>query len=139
MLALLESPLANCFTRQPPAGWRTSEICAGARVRRWWWCLRPKTIRAATARRRSHRRGGRGRIARRTARRDDGAIVSSGGRVLSVVGTGPDLAAARSAAYHILDSIKLPGGTFAATSDCSLRRARSTSSPDDARRWRPGD
>lgn len=47
-----------------------------------------------------------------TARRDDGAIVSSGGRVLSVVGTGPDLAAARSAAYHILDSIKLPGGHF---------------------------
>ena len=30
-----------------------------------------------------------------TARRDDGAIVSSGGRVLSVIGTGPDLAAAR--------------------------------------------
>ena len=30
-----------------------------------------------------------------TSRRDDGAIVSSGGRVLSVVGTGPDLAAAR--------------------------------------------
>ena len=28
-----------------------------------------------------------------TARRDDGAIVSSGGRVLSVVGTGADLAA----------------------------------------------
>ncbi|MGA9610930.1 MAG: phosphoribosylamine--glycine ligase, partial [Mycobacterium sp.] len=37
-----------------------------------------------------------------TARRDDGAIVSSGGRVLSVVGTGPDLAAARSAAYAII-------------------------------------
>ena len=35
-----------------------------------------------------------------TARRDDGAIVSSGGRVLSVVGTGADLAEARSAAYH---------------------------------------
>jgi phosphoribosylamine--glycine ligase len=30
-----------------------------------------------------------------TARRDDGAIVSCGGRVLSVVGTGSDLAAAR--------------------------------------------
>ena len=34
-----------------------------------------------------------------TARRDDGAVVSSGGRVLSVVGTGADLAAARDAAY----------------------------------------
>ena len=47
-----------------------------------------------------------------TARRDDGAVVSSGGRVLSVVGTGPDLAAARSAAYDILGSIKLPGSHF---------------------------
>jgi phosphoribosylamine---glycine ligase len=47
-----------------------------------------------------------------TARRDDGAIVSSGGRVLSVVGTGPDLAQARSAAYAILGSIRLPGSHF---------------------------
>ena len=47
-----------------------------------------------------------------TARGDDGAIVSSGGRVLSVVGTGPDLAAARSAAYEILGSIRLPGSHF---------------------------
>jgi len=49
-----------------------------------------------------------------TARREDGAIVSSGGRVLSVVGTGPDLAAARSAAYDIIGSIKLPGSHFRA-------------------------
>ncbi|MGB7142203.1 phosphoribosylamine--glycine ligase [Mycobacterium sp.] len=47
-----------------------------------------------------------------TARRDDGTVVSSGGRVLSVVGTGPDLVAARSAAYDILDSIRLPGSHF---------------------------
>ncbi|BBX94807.1 phosphoribosylamine--glycine ligase [Mycobacterium lacus] len=47
-----------------------------------------------------------------TARRDDGAIVSSGGRVLSVVGTGPDLSAARSRAYDILGSIRLPGSHF---------------------------
>ncbi|HET9877439.1 MAG TPA: phosphoribosylamine--glycine ligase [Mycobacterium sp.] len=47
-----------------------------------------------------------------TARRDDGAIVSCGGRVLSVVGTGADLTAARSAAYHLLDSIRLPGSHF---------------------------
>jgi phosphoribosylamine--glycine ligase len=47
-----------------------------------------------------------------TARRDDGVIVSSGGRVLSVVGTGADLAAARAAAYHTLSSIRLPGGHF---------------------------
>jgi phosphoribosylamine---glycine ligase len=47
-----------------------------------------------------------------TARRNDGAIVSSGGRVLSVVGTGTDLAAARAQAYDILSSIRLPGSHF---------------------------
>ncbi|HZC08831.1 MAG TPA: phosphoribosylamine--glycine ligase, partial [Mycobacterium sp.] len=49
-----------------------------------------------------------------TARRDDGAIVSSGGRVLSVVGTGADLSEARSSAYDILKSIRLPGSHFRA-------------------------
>lgn len=47
-----------------------------------------------------------------TARRDDGAIVSAGGRVLSVVGTGADLAEARAQAYEIVSAIKLPGGHF---------------------------
>lgn len=47
-----------------------------------------------------------------TVRRDDGAVVSSGGRVLSVVGTGPDLDAARDAAYRNLSSIHLPGSHF---------------------------
>jgi len=56
-----------------------------------------------------------------TARRDDGAIVSSGGRVLSVVGTGPDLVAAREAAYTLTKSIRLPGGHF--RSDIGLAAA----------------
>ena len=47
-----------------------------------------------------------------TSRRADGAIVSSGGRVLSVVGTGGDLAAARARAYEIIGAIRLPGGHF---------------------------
>ncbi len=47
-----------------------------------------------------------------TARRDDGEIVSSGGRVLSVVGTGADLTAARTNAYDIVRSIRLPGSHF---------------------------
>jgi phosphoribosylamine---glycine ligase len=47
-----------------------------------------------------------------TARNKDGAIVSSGGRVLSVVGTGGNLAAARSAAYEIVGAIRLPGSHF---------------------------
>jgi phosphoribosylamine--glycine ligase len=47
-----------------------------------------------------------------TARRDDGAVVSSGGRVLSVVGIGADLSAAREHAYEIIGSIRLPGSHF---------------------------
>ena len=47
-----------------------------------------------------------------TARRDDGALVSAGGRVLSVVGTGADLVAAREAAYATLAAIRLPGSHF---------------------------
>ena len=56
-----------------------------------------------------------------TARRDDGTIVSSGGRVLSVVGTGADLVAARAAAYRIVSSIRLPGSHF--RSDIALAAA----------------
>ena len=56
-----------------------------------------------------------------TVRRDDGAVVSSGGRVLSVVGTGADLAAARTKAYEILSSIRLPGSHF--RSDIALAAA----------------
>jgi phosphoribosylamine--glycine ligase len=44
-----------------------------------------------------------------TARRADGALVSSGGRVLSATATGPDLAAARAAAYALVEGITLDG------------------------------
>lgn len=47
-----------------------------------------------------------------TARRDDGTVVSSGGRVLSTVGTGADLAAARDSAYAVMGSVRLPGSHF---------------------------
>ncbi len=47
-----------------------------------------------------------------TTLRDDGAVVSAGGRVLSAVGTGADLTAARDCAYRTLASIHLPGGHF---------------------------
>ncbi|MGE0220449.1 phosphoribosylamine--glycine ligase [Mycolicibacterium sp.] len=56
-----------------------------------------------------------------TARRDDGAVVSSGGRVLSVVGLGPDLSAARQDAYTRISSIRLPGSHF--RSDIALAAA----------------
>ena len=52
-------------------------------------------------------------------RRRDGAVVSTGGRVLSVVGTGPDLAAARDDAYRRLAGIRLVGSHH--RSDIALR------------------
>ncbi|WP_020105138.1 phosphoribosylamine--glycine ligase [Nocardia sp. 348MFTsu5.1] len=42
----------------------------------------------------------------------DGAVVSNGGRVLSVVGVGADLAAARAQAYSRLGTVKLAGSHF---------------------------
>ncbi|GGL21970.1 phosphoribosylamine--glycine ligase [Nocardia jinanensis] len=47
-----------------------------------------------------------------TALRADGALISAGGRVLSIVGTGADLVAAREAAYDRLAGIKLTGGHY---------------------------
>jgi phosphoribosylamine---glycine ligase len=52
----------------------------------------------------------------------DGLVVSAGGRVLSVVGTGEDLRAARDAAYAGLAEISLAGGHF--RSDIALAAAQ---------------
>lgn len=57
-----------------------------------------------------------------TRRRADGAVVSAGGRVLSVVGTGADLAAARAQAYQRVTQIHLPGGHY--RTDIGLRATR---------------
>ena len=42
----------------------------------------------------------------------DGRLVSSGGRVLNVVGTGPDVTAARAAAYAAAARIRMRGGWY---------------------------
>jgi phosphoribosylamine---glycine ligase len=47
-----------------------------------------------------------------TAASADGQLVSSGGRVLNVVGTGQDLAEARCAAYTAAQKIKMRGGWY---------------------------
>jgi phosphoribosylamine--glycine ligase len=47
-----------------------------------------------------------------TARRDDGELVATGGRVLSATGTGRNLAAAREAAYALIEGITLAGGQY---------------------------
>jgi phosphoribosylamine--glycine ligase len=44
-----------------------------------------------------------------TARRDDGALVSAGGRVLCCTATGADLESARAAAYALVDGVGLAG------------------------------
>ena len=47
-----------------------------------------------------------------TVRGRDGRLVSAGGRVLNVVGTGPDLAAARAAAYQRAAGITMRGAWY---------------------------
>jgi len=47
-----------------------------------------------------------------TGRDATGRLVSTGGRVLSCVGVGPDLAAARAAAYALAGRVRLPGAHF---------------------------
>jgi phosphoribosylamine--glycine ligase len=42
----------------------------------------------------------------------DGRLISTGGRVLAVVGTGEDLGAARSQAYEGIAAIEFPGGFY---------------------------
>jgi phosphoribosylamine--glycine ligase len=59
-----------------------------------------------------------------TARREDGAVVSAGGRVLSAVGTGPDLTSARDQVYRTLAAIQLPGSHF--RTDIGLAAAEGT-------------
>jgi phosphoribosylamine--glycine ligase len=47
-----------------------------------------------------------------TRRRDDGAIVSSGGRVVSATAVGDTLAPARDRAYELVRAVHLPGGQY---------------------------
>ena len=49
---------------------------------------------------------------RRSGRRRSGSLVSAGGRVLNAVGSGPDIAAARAAAYALAATIELRGGWY---------------------------
>jgi phosphoribosylamine--glycine ligase len=64
----------------------------------------------------------RGVIHAGTARRADGVLVSAGGRVLSATAVGPDLAAARKAAYVLVDGITLDGSHY--RTDIALRAAQ---------------
>jgi phosphoribosylamine---glycine ligase len=57
-----------------------------------------------------------------TRRREDGAIVSAGGRVLSVVGSGASLPEARDEAYRKVAAVHLPGSHH--RTDIALRAVR---------------
>jgi phosphoribosylamine--glycine ligase len=57
-----------------------------------------------------------------TRRRDDGAVVSTGGRVLSVVGLGSDLEEARQDAYRKVENLHLAGAHY--RTDIALRASR---------------
>ncbi|MEU7802794.1 phosphoribosylamine--glycine ligase [Micromonospora arborensis] len=114
VLALLETPLGGLLhaaatgtlAEHPPLRWRdgsavtvvlaspgypaaprTGAVITGAD--------RPGIIHAGTARRAS-----------------DGALLSAGGRVLCGTATGPDLAAARDAAYALVDGVELAGSQY---------------------------
>jgi phosphoribosylamine--glycine ligase len=45
-----------------------------------------------------------------TARREDGALIATGGRVLGVAAAAPTLHEAQAAAYAAVDAIDWPGG-----------------------------
>jgi phosphoribosylamine--glycine ligase len=57
-----------------------------------------------------------------TLRRADGAVVSSGGRVVSATAVGDTLADARERAYALIDGLQLPGGHY--RTDIALRAVR---------------
>jgi phosphoribosylamine---glycine ligase len=61
-----------------------------------------------------------------TAMSAAGDLVSSGGRVLNVVGTGADLARARAAAYRAVEKIRMRGGWY--RQDIAERAAAAASS-----------
>jgi phosphoribosylamine--glycine ligase len=54
-----------------------------------------------------------------TRRRDDGAVVAAGGRVVSATAVGETLAAARERAYALVAGVELPGGQY--RTDIALR------------------
>jgi phosphoribosylamine--glycine ligase len=128
VLALLRTPLAGllmatatgALAQQPPLEWHPGAAVVVV-VAAEGYPGTPRTGDLITG------SAGRGVLHAGTRRRDDGAIVSAGGRVLSVVGTGVDLVAARKQAYQRVEQVHLPGGHF--RSDIGLSPTRR----DDAR------
>ena len=109
VLALLDTPLAGLLdwaARGGPAPtlvWRDAAAVTVVRAARGY----PGPPRTGDVLTGSEQEGV---IHAGTRRRDDGVIVSSGGRVLSITATGPTLGEARDAAYRLAATVDLPGG-----------------------------
>ncbi|GAB1643731.1 phosphoribosylamine--glycine ligase [Krasilnikovia sp. MM14-A1259] len=123
VLALLETPLAGLLhaaatgelAAHPPLRWRPGAAVTVVVASHNY----PGTPRTGDVIEGADRAGV---IHAGTARRADGALVSAGGRVLSVTATGADLAGARAAAYALVDGITLDGSHH--RTDIALRAAQ---------------
>jgi phosphoribosylamine--glycine ligase len=123
VLALLETPLAGVLHWSaiggptPTLQWREGSAVTVVRAASGY----PQAPRAGDVITGSQQEGV---IHAGTRVREDGAVVSSGGRVLSVTATGATLADAREAAYALAATVDLPGGHQ--RSDIALRAVNGT-------------
>jgi phosphoribosylamine--glycine ligase len=123
VLALLRTPLASLFhavaegrlAEQPPLEWEPGAAVTVV-VAAEGYPGRPRVDDVITGAE-SH-----GVLHSGTRRREDGAVLSAGGRVLSVVATGPDLDSARKIVYERVDGVHLLGSHH--RTDIALRASR---------------
>jgi phosphoribosylamine--glycine ligase len=113
VLALLDTPLAGVLLAaamgrlagEPPLRWRAGAAVTVV-IAAEGYPGRPRTGDVITGADTD------GVLHAGTRRRDDGIVVSAGGRVLAVVGHGDDLAAARADAYRRVAAVHLPGSHY---------------------------
>jgi phosphoribosylamine--glycine ligase len=123
VLALLDSPLGGLLhaaasgrlAQHPPLAWRDGYAVTVVRAAAGY----PGAARVGDVISGSEQDGV---IHAGTRRRDDGAVVSSGGRVLALTATAATLAAARDAAYALAATVDFEGGHQRA--DIASRAAR---------------
>jgi phosphoribosylamine---glycine ligase len=123
VLALLETPLGRLLhaaatgtlDRQPPLVWRDGSAVTVV-IAAAGYPSGPRVGDVLTGAEQL------GVIHAGTRRRDDGAIVATGGRVVSATAVGADLADARDRAYELVSRIHLPDGQF--RTDIALRAVR---------------
>jgi phosphoribosylamine--glycine ligase len=121
VLALLETPLAGVLRwaavggPPPQLQWRPGSAVTVVRAAAGY----PGTPRTGEVITGSEQDGV---IHAGTRRRDDGAIVTSGGRVLSAMAVGATLAAAREQAYALVAKVQVPDGRL--RHDIALGAAR---------------